>query len=170
MSACSSSSGLATGPSSSIDHVVFTNGSGQVNDFFVALSGTVGLSPAAVQVNAVGIQGSNFTPQVVYGATFTWAAAFAAEGTPYSVGSSPNGPHKCGAPSITPAIPIYYQPQNSLVPTPLAANQSANVVYAAAVPKVELVAPGTSYCYNLIATQVGGGTSGSVLVVVSNSP
>ena len=171
LSACNSGSGLTTGSSSSIDHVLFTNGSGQTNNFFVALSGSSGLFPATLQVNAVGIKGSGIAPQVVYDATFTWSAAFAAAGTTYSAGSSPNGSRTCGTPSSTPAIPILYQPQNSLVPTLLPAAQASNTVFVGAVKGVTPVSPGTSYCYNLLATQAGGGgVQGSVLVVVSNSP
>jgi hypothetical protein len=171
LSACNTGSGLTTGSSSSIDHVVFMNGSAQTNDFFVALSGTTGLFPATVEVNAVGVNGSGVAPQVVYDATFTWAAAFAPADTPYVAGSSPTGTRKCGAPSTTPVIPVYYEPQNALVPTLLPAGQAANTVYAGAVAGVTPVEPATNYCYYLVATQFGGGaTQGSVLVVVSNSP
>jgi hypothetical protein len=170
LSACNSGTGLVTGNNASIDSIVFTNGTSQTNDYFVALA-TGNYGEAAVQVNAQGVTGSGVDPQIVAGTTFTWAAAFAAADTPYVSGSSPTGFKKCGAPSTTPAIPIYYQPANSLVKAVLPANQASNVVYAAAVPGVEPVSPGESYCYHLVATQAGGGsTQGSVLVVVSNSP
>jgi hypothetical protein len=170
LSACNSGSGVTTGNSSTIDHIIFTNGSGQANDFFVALYNPGASSPPAVQVNAEGVNGSGLAPQIVPSATFTWSAAFAPAGTPYQFGSTPNGSHKCGAPVDTPFIPVYYEPQNSITPVVLPPGQAADTVYAAGVAGLLPSGTGTSYCYYLLATQSGGSVQGSVLVVVSNSP
>jgi len=175
LSACNSGSGLTTGNNASIDHVVFTNGSGQANDFFVALYSPGATNPPAVQVNAEGVSGSGIAPQIVPNATFTWVAAFAPAGTPYQVGSSPNGSHKCGAPDLVPlapvpAIPVYYVPANAINPVVLPPAQAANTVYAEGVAGLLPSGSDTSYCYTLLATQAGGSVQGSVLVVVSNSP
>jgi hypothetical protein len=201
LSACSSGGyAFSSSGAHNIDRIVFTNGSGQTNDFFVAPLGSTPL-----QVNAVAYKGSGQFSNVVPDATFTWSAAFAPAGTTYSKGGSPSGAGECGAPAAI--IPQYYtiltqatvpgppvpEPSGGVAIPPsggdaspqysgynlLPSSQSATTVYVGPPldpTKIPAVVPegfatgSTSYCLFLVATHVGDGVQGSVTVVVSNSP
>jgi hypothetical protein len=99
LTACSGGYGLNTGGNQTPTSIVFTNGSGQVNDFFVSYQGSAPILVAATAVNGTGAT-STVIPDVV----FTWAASFAPAGTLYRTGASPNGQAECGTPSQTPTI------------------------------------------------------------------
>jgi len=123
-----------TNSSGNISSVVFTNGSGQVNDYFLSPNGTTPL-----QVNAEGIHGSGLGSTVVPDTTFTWSAAFAPSGTTYSKGPSPNGSGTCGAPAQI--VPQYYTLlQQGPVPGP-------PVPAANPGPPLEGTAPSTTVAY-----------------------
>jgi hypothetical protein len=171
LSACSGGTGFGNN-GSSLTAIVFSNGSSQVADFFVAPGGT---SP--VRVAAVGVKGSPGS-DLVYGQTFLWAARFVNPATDpasistYKTGVSPSTFKTCAAPpKVQPAVPILVPGPYSDVTsgfagyTALAATQPASTVYVAAVPGT--VAP---YCLVLTATHPADGTVGTVTVVVSQNP
>lgn len=171
VSACSGGTGLTLGSgndSTVPTSVSFLNGSNQVNDFFLAPSGTSPLS-----VTAVAAKGSGPTAIIVPGAQFTWAARFATAADPSSVntylfGPTPSGYKTCGflpASVGTPAIPILYQAPGSEALSVLQNGQGSSQVFIAPVAGVP--AP---YCIVLQATAKPGNVIGAVTVVVSNSP
>ncbi|MGH7729405.1 MAG: hypothetical protein ACREM2_11555 [Vulcanimicrobiaceae bacterium] len=167
LSACGGS-GLGSGGGSA-DFVVFTNGSAQVNDFFLAPSGN-----APLLVAATAERGSGQFAQVVPDATFLWAATYAPAGTSYVKGASASASGKCGTPASTPPLVLALQAP-SLVYTPLAAGQTANEVFVfpPKTPSGAVVLPAagsTSYCLTVLATVSPSGPLGSTTVVVSNSP
>jgi hypothetical protein len=95
LAACSggtgfSGSGNSTNPS--IDGIYFTNGSGQVNDFFLAAAPN-----APLAIYAVAYKGSGATNNVVPGVTYTWNANYAPTTQQYYKGTSPNGATNCAA-------------------------------------------------------------------------
>ncbi len=201
LSACASGGYAFNGTNGggNIDSVVFTNGSGQVNDFYVSPNGNT-----PIQVNAVGFRGTGQGALVVPDATFTWAAAFAKPGTPYFKGPSPSGNGECGTPAQTP--PQYYTiliqgagsgpvpdasggmgvPPSGGQTSPMYPGyelinnfQATPTVYVSPPldpTKLPVVVPvgyegtSTNYCVRLVATHIGDGRQGSINVVVSNSP
>jgi hypothetical protein len=178
-----------------ITTIVFTNGSGQTNDFFVAPTGNTPL-----QVNAIAYKGTGSGSTVVPDAEFTWAASFSKPGTTYTKGPSPSGSSTCGTPGQI--VPQYYTilvqgPGSGPVPSPssgqgvapAAGEDSPNYLgYSLIAPfqatstvfisppldptKLPEIVPisGTNYCLQLDATHVGDGVKGSVTIVVGNSP
>lgn len=179
LTACGSGGGygFSSGGNGSIESVAFTSGlSGQANNFFVAPGGV-----APLEVDAIAQKGSGPTALVVPDATFTWGARFvdpAVDGdlATYQTGPVPNAPKRCGAPSQTPAIPIYKQNTASVVGpyagySALPAGQASKTVFIGSVPGVTPATSGNaSYCIVLVATHVGDGVQGSKVIVVSNSP
>jgi hypothetical protein len=99
LTACSGGTGLNTGGSQTPTSIVFTNGSGQTNNFFVADDGSAPLLVAATAVNGTGA-----TSTIIPDVQFTWSAAFLPAGTTYNTGPSPNGSGTCGAPAQTPLV------------------------------------------------------------------
>ena len=172
--ACGSTGGYgfaSTSGNSSIDNIVFTNGSAQTNDFFVTAGGT---SP--LQINAVGQKGSGPFAIIVPDAAFTWAGRFVNTSdsfatASYVTGPAPNAAKACPDPTKvlggTPPVPILQQDQNNplAVPlfVPLAAGQPARTVYIGAVKGVT-----PPYCLVIVATHVGDGVLGSKTVLVTN--
>jgi len=178
LSACSGGTGFGN-TGSTIDSIVFSNGSGQVNDFFVAPGGN-----APVAISGIGVQGSS-TRNIVFGQTFTWRARLVnplvdpASIATYTTGVSPATFKTCGQPSATVLAAALTTPP-TIVLTPAAgsvhtngyagyaalpATQLASTVYVGAVPGVP--AP---YCLLVTATHPSDGVVGTVTVVVSSSP
>jgi hypothetical protein len=171
LSACSGGTGFGNN-GSSLSAIVFSNGSAQVANFFVAPGGTSPLRVAAVGVEST--PGSD----LVYGQTFLWAARFVnpltdpASIATYTTGVSPSTFKTCAAPpKVEPPVPILVPAPYSDVTsgfagyTALGPTQPVSTVYVAAVPGV--AAP---YCLVLTATHPADGTVGTVTVVVSQSP
>ncbi len=175
LTACGSSGGSgfsSTNGNGSIDSIAFTNGSGQVNDFFVTgLGGT-----APLQINAIGQKGSGPLAVVVPDAVFTWAGRFVdptvdtASVASYSVGPAPGTTKPCPKLPVggTPAIVVYQQSPSTfsgLYPgfAALPAAQAAATVYVGAVAGVT-----PPYCLVILATHVGDGALGSKTVLVTN--
>jgi hypothetical protein len=171
LTACSGGTGFGNN-GSSLSAIVFSSGSGQVNDFFVVPGGT-----APVRISAIGVKGTPGS-DYVYGQTFAWTARFVNPTTDpasiatYVTGTAPSTFKTCAAPpTVQPPVPILVQGPLSDVTSgfsgyaPLAPTATAATVYAAAVPGV--AAP---YCLVLTAVHPGDGTTGTVTVVVSQSP
>jgi len=108
LTACAGGFGLNTGGNQTPTSIVFTNGSGQVNDFFVAYDGS-----APVLVTATAVKGNGAGSTVIPDVQFTWAAAFAPAGTIYHTGASPNGQSECGAAAQTPLVNSLLQQGNA---------------------------------------------------------
>jgi hypothetical protein len=190
LSACSGGTGVNSSTTVSPTSIVFTNGSGGVNDFFVALNGS-----APVLVTATAVHGSSTAPVVIPDVQFTWSAKYAPTGTPYVTGGSPNGNSECGAPATTTGInsllqqgpggnPSVYGGYSQLTEQPN--SNPPNYVQLApqifvgpplqpsgADPSVDIsptpVQPATAggtYCLILTATAQPSGVHGSVVVVV----
>lgn len=181
LSACSGGTGFGN-TGSTIKSIVFSNGSGQVNNFFVAPGGN-----APVAISAIGVQGSSTldSSTIVFGQTFTWRARLInplvdpASIATYTTGVSPSTFKTCGQPSATVLAAEATTPP-TIVLTPAAgsvntngyagyaalpATQLASTVYVGAVPGVP--AP---YCLLVTATHPSDGVVGTVTVVVSSSP
>ena len=171
LSACSGGTGFGNS-SSSISNIVFSNGSGQVNDFFVAPGGT---SP--IRIAAVGVKGSAGS-DVVFGQTFLWTARFVNPLTDpssiatYRTGVSPSTFKTCPAPpAVQPAVPILVASTDGTVTSgfagyaALSSTQTAATVFVGAVPNT--TAP---YCLVLTAMHPSDGVVGTVTVVVSQNP
>ena len=105
LSACGSGGYAFNGTNSggNIDSMAFTNGSGQVNDFIVAVNGNT-----PIEINAVGYKGSGQGALVVPDAQFTWQVNFSKPGTKYSTGASPSGASECGTPGEVADYPQTY--------------------------------------------------------------
>ena len=119
LSACGGT-GITNGSASTTPtQLVFSNGSGQINDFIVSPANTAPLTASqALSVAVLAESGSGPAALLVPQATFTWAARFVnssdiASVQEYLTGTSPNGFKQCAFAATTPAIPIYYQPAGS---------------------------------------------------------
>jgi hypothetical protein len=162
----------------SIDAIVFTNGSGQVNVFAVAPTGPApgpGAPGPLVQVNGTGTKGTQGV--VVPDSTFAWTAAFAPDTAMYQ--SNQGGILKPCAdavptsgtqlPDISPfgTTPvIFYQiPGGGFAP--LAPGQQSSTVFVSAASGVTFATGKTNYCITL--TAFGSGAQAAVTVVVTNS-
>lgn len=162
----------------SIDQIVFTNGSGQVNVFAVAPSGPApgpGAPGPLVQVNAVGTKGTQGV--IVPDASFAWTAAFSPSTAFYT--SNQGGAQKpCSeaVPSSGTQLPdispfgttpvIYYQiPGGGFAP--IVPGQISNTVYVSAASGVTFGTGKSNYCMTL--TAFGNGANASTQVVVTNS-
>jgi hypothetical protein len=172
LSACSGGTGFSTSGGTVVPtSISFSNGSGMVNDFFVAPTYTDPTTPSqALSVTAVASKGSGVFTEVDPGVTYTWAARFVNASDPpsvseYLVGPTPSGYKSCAIATTTPAVPIYYQPGGQAMLTPLPTATTAQQVYIA--PVAGVAAP---YCLVLQATSHPGGVIGAITVVVSNSP
>jgi hypothetical protein len=197
LTACGSGGyGLNAGGNQTPTSIQFTNGSGQVDDFFVALNGS-----APVLVTGTAVHGSGTLATVIPDVQFTWSATYAPKGTTYLIGSSPNGQGTCGAaasptpinsllqqggsgnPSIYPGY-TQLSPENTLsgspYGTPAYGQQAAEIfvgpplVPSGADPSADVtlvpVQPATAggnYCLTLTATAVPSGVTGHVTVVVT---
>jgi hypothetical protein len=171
LSGCSGGTGFGNS-GSSLTNIVFSNGSGEVNDFFVAPNGI-----APVSIAAVGVKGTGAFEELVYGQSFTWSARFVDPDTDpasiatYKTGVAPATFKKCpAAPLVQPAVPILEQNSGGAGTgyagyADLPAGQAASTVFIGAVHGVP--AP---YCLVVTATHPSDGTVGSVTVVVSSSP
>jgi hypothetical protein len=104
LSACNGGGYAFTGTNSGniVQSVAWYNGSGQVNDFFLAPTGS---SP--IEINAVAQKGTGSQTQVVPDVKFTWEVGFAPEGTTYLKGASPSGSGTCGTPANA-TVPFFY--------------------------------------------------------------
>ncbi len=189
LTACGSSGGYGfatTSGNSSIDNVVFTNGSAQSNNFFVTLGGE-----APLQISALGQKGSGPFATVVPDATFTWSGRFvdpsidSASVASYTTGAVPNASKPCPkVPATTPAVTIFQQdPTNLSKPpyagySPLPAGQPASTVFVGTVgtfttslpPVFVPVLPATGatgYCVVIVAKHVGDGVIGTKTVLVT---
>jgi hypothetical protein len=80
--------------------ISFQNGAAGVDDFFLDPTGN---SP--ILVSATAIKGTGSGAVIIPDQVFTWAATYAAAGTSYLKGASPNGSGTCGTPP-SPAFPI----------------------------------------------------------------
>lgn len=99
LTACSGGTGLSTGGNQTPTGIVFTNGSGQVNQFFVSPQGNFPILVAGTAVNGTGA-----TSTIIPDVKFTWAATYLPAGTTFQTGGSPNGQSTCGAPAQTPLV------------------------------------------------------------------
>jgi hypothetical protein len=162
----------------SIDNIVFTNGSGQVNVFAVSPTGpppAPGAPGPMIQVNAVGTRTSQGI--IVPDSTFSWTAAFTQTDAFYQ--TSQNGTlHPCSTavptsgtvlPDISPfgtSQVVFYQISGGGF-APIAPGQQSNTVFVTPAAGVGF-APGKSvYCITL--TAFGNGASASVQIAVGNS-
>ena len=184
LTACGSSGGYGFGTTSgnsSIDNVVFTNGSAQTNDFFVTFGGQ-----APLEINAIGQKGSGPFATIVPDSSFTWSGRFVDPATDpasvasYTIGSVPNASKPCPkVPATTPAVTIFQQnPANLSVPpyagySPLPSGQPASTVFVGTVgtftattPPVFVPVP-PPYCLVIVAKHVGDGVIGSKTVLVT---
>jgi hypothetical protein len=175
LSACSGGTGFGNGTGSSkLTSVVFSTGSsGEVSDFFLAPGA---ISP--LQISATGENGTGPSAEIVYGQSFIWTARFVNPKTDppsiatYTTGTVPSTFKACPSPpAVQPAVPILIPGTVAGVSsgyvgyTPLPASQAASTVYVGSVPGA--AAP---YCLVLTAIHQSDGVSGTVTVVVSNSP
>jgi hypothetical protein len=197
LTACAGGYGLNTGSNQTPTSIEFTNGSGQVNDFFVALNGS-----APVLISATAVKGSGTLATVIPDVQFTWSATYLPKGTTYVTGGSPNGQSECGAPATTTPInsllqqggggnPSAYPGYTQLSETTIAGTPYGTPQYgqhAAEIfvgpplqpsgpdPSLDLTPPyvpvqpataGGNYCLNVVATAFPSGVSGGVTVVVT---
>jgi hypothetical protein len=163
----------------SIDAIVFSNGSGQVNVFAVAPSGPApgpGAPGPLVQVNAVGTKGTQGV--IVPDSTFAWTASFSPSTAFYT--SNQGGilkPCSVAVPTSGTQLPdispfgttpvIFYQiPGGGFAP--LQPGQQSSTVFVSAATGVTFGTGKSNYCITL--TAFGSGATGSTQVVVTNSP
>lgn len=162
----------------SIDQIVFTNGSGQVNVFAVAPSGPApgpGAPGPLVQVNAVGTKGTQGV--IVPDSTFAWTATFSPATAFYT--SNQGGilkPCSVAVPTSGTQLPdispfgttpvIYYQVAGGGF-APIVAGQLSSTVFVSAASGVTFGSGKSNYCMTL--TAFGNGANASTQIVVTNS-
>jgi hypothetical protein len=184
LSACAGQGGYGFNTSgsngNSIDHIVFTNGSGQVNVFAVAPTGPPG-GPGApgplIQVNGIGTRGTQGV--IVPDSTFAWTAAFTLGEAFYQ--SSQNGtlkPCSVAVPTSGTVLPdispfsttpvIFFQVPGGVSSfAPIAPGQQSATVFVTPAQGVTFGSGKTNYCMTL--TAFGSGTNASVQIAVTNS-
>jgi len=184
-------SGTVGSNSTTPDAIVFQNGSAQVDNFFLAPNGG-----APLLISALGVKGAGIGSTIIPDLSFQWSAVYAAAGTTYSRGVSPNGNGVCGTPPVAATFPInsllqqgpggdaypfylgqYTQLSSQPGSNPPAYTQQTSQIYIAppfnpATNQQVLPTPAAtgSYCITVTALHGPSGRVGSVLVVVSNSP
>ena len=177
LAACSGygGTGFSSGGNSNttISRIAFSGSSGQFNAFNVAPIGpanpynpAIGLYGPTTQINAVGSTANVFNV-IVPDQGFTWAAAIAPGGTPWTTGTS-GQTAACPATTQTPVVNSLYVYDTSrgalggLIPYD---GRVTSTVYVGPVTGSTLAAP---YCINVVATHPGDGVQGSVVVRVGN--
>lgn len=162
---------LATGAQSKVpDQILFGNGSGSVQDFFVDPTGN---SP--ILVNATGIKGTGASTVVIPDMTFQWSAVYAPAGTTYLKTASPNATGTCIAPpaGATGTITVGGTPSagNTIFVTingiPLSIAEANGATTATTAAAITTAINGNA---TLTAENVSASTSGSVVTVTASPP